>query len=94
MELRHDTIVRGTLTEADDDMNLIMEGASYEPLQVGAPAPGPRAGLPPRAAANAGLQKGNESRLWAQILPFHKDYMLTGLAWRDLNGCDPALIKK
>ena len=35
VELRHDTIVRGTLTEADDEMNLIMENASYEPLQAG-----------------------------------------------------------
>ena len=34
LELRHDTIVRGTLAEADDDMNIIMEAATYEPLQV------------------------------------------------------------
>lgn len=34
VELRHDTIVRGILTEADDEMNLIMEKATYEPLQA------------------------------------------------------------
>jgi len=34
VELRHDTIVRGVLADADEDMNLTMEGVTYEPLQV------------------------------------------------------------
>ena len=41
VELRHDTIVRGTLTEADDEMNLIMENATYEPLQACIQLPNP-----------------------------------------------------
>ena len=39
VELRHDTIVRGTLTDADEEMNLIMEGVTYQPLQVRGEAP-------------------------------------------------------
>ena len=34
VELRHDTIVRGVLADADEEMNLTMEGVTYEPLQV------------------------------------------------------------
>lgn len=33
VELRHDTIVRGTLTSADDYLNLMMADVTYTPLQ-------------------------------------------------------------
>ena len=34
VELKRDTIVRGTLAEADELMNLLLENVSYEPLQA------------------------------------------------------------
>lgn len=76
MELRHDTIVRGTLAEADDDMNLIMEGASYEPLQVSAPAPVPHSWAATTRGSYAGLQKGMAHDCWP-IQTLYKDCTLT-----------------
>ena len=33
MELRNDTVIKGQLDAADEDMNLTLSGASWQPLQ-------------------------------------------------------------
>jgi len=60
VELRHDTIVRGVLADADEDMNLTMEGVTYEPLQVCRRS---CAGMQPAQT----LAAGRDSRLHAAV---------------------------
>ncbi len=50
VELRHDTIVRGTLTDADEEMNLTMQGVTYQPLQACSQRP---SDLPPCHSSTA-----------------------------------------